>query len=209
MRPPSPTPRMANDTRSPSETAQTEAVHVTGCWDGCHEWMPTRDFRLYRVVTCNPPTDEFSFCQNTTQPPVRNLELLDKVGSGVLYTAFEAKLDGKRVIAKLAPFATFPFDRESVDDPDYDGHVVGTALQFLLAEEAAYSRLFTHLPEACRRYVPINYGLFGSSPEIPNCLHSDVLPSHIRFDKNSIYCRIEEYIDRDLTIIEEDQPETM
>lgn len=196
----------------PQETAaQINAIQVTFAGAATlfveeDRWPPT-GCTLQRVVT-SQSADGLSGSLHTTKSDVYTLEILDRVRCGALYTAFEAKLAGHRVMAKFTKLASFPLD-DRRRPPHYDGHTIETALQALRNEETAYLQLPSRLPEDDRKFVPRNYGLFRVSSSFRRCRRSQCNLFDPKFERMSVYCRIEEYIARDVALIEQEQTETM
>lgn len=175
----------------------------TGIWFCPVDRTPPVKEALYRVSRTNS-TDGGSFSVHTAESKVYTLLLFQMIDSGALYTAFTASLGGHFVVVKFAILESFPLN-DSERPRGYDGHTVETALRALKAEEAAYARLQENLPEHARKYVPRNYGLFRfSKRRISDSSLFDVEP-----ERDSVYCRIEEYAGRELSEIELRQPSTM
>lgn len=175
----------------------------SGIWFCPVDRTPPVKEALYRVSRTNS-TDGGSFSVPTAESKVYTLLLFQMIDSGALYTAFTASLGGHFVVVKFAMLESFPLN-DSERPRGYDGHTVETALRALKAEEAAYARLQENLPEHARKYVPCNYGLFRfSKRRISDSSLFDVEP-----ERDSVYCRIEEYAGQKLSEIELRQPSTM
>lgn len=189
------------------EPVRVEAFQVVPSGSGIYfcplDRTPPIHEPLYRVCRTTS-SDSVAFSLHTSKSEVHTLRLFQMIESGALYTAFTAEVAGHLVVAKFAMLKSFPLN-DAERPRGHDGHTVETALKALKVEEAVYARFQEHLPEHARKYVPRNYGLFRfSESPVANGLLSD-----IDSEREAVYCRIEEYVGRELTEIEQNQPETM
>lgn len=151
---------------------------------------------------------DVSFSVRKGKEKVHTLELLNQVETDALHKAFEARVAGHHVMAKFAVMSYYPYKDDEDWPSGYDGHSVETAFEALQNEDAAYAFL-DRLPENTRGYVPRNYGLFRFSASVLERLGSKPRLFDPKAERKAVYCRIEEYIGRDLTLAEQDLPETM